>query len=231
MGIGTASWFSTADNSALKLTCGPSDPCLLVVKVDTVDGGSLYDASTSLTFGDPDVFAGCAGGAAGAPVSGGADRMLTLWEDWTLGECQAGTDKASTIPPGPGEGDGVAAFAAGQADIAYTAAGYDAPGFGVPVKRPAVATPLALNAVVLAAAGGSFPTGDPSWPEGLKKPYEEVRLTRAEVATLLGQGQFDLQGPTARPSSSGTPHWAGCTTPRRRPPRPWPCRRPAPCRW
>ena len=193
MGVGTAEWTSTADNSTLSLTCGPSDPCVLVVKVDTADGGALFDASTSLTFAEPDVFAGCAGGADGAPTSAGADRILTLWEDWTLGECQAGSDKASTIPPTPGEGDGVAAFAAGQADLAYTAAGYDAPGFSVAEKRPAVATPLALNAVVLAAAGGSFPTGDPSWPDGLKRPYTEVRLTRDEVATLLGQGQFDLQ--------------------------------------
>jgi ABC-type phosphate transport system substrate-binding protein len=196
VGIGTAGWNSTeAGAPKLSLTCGPSDPCALVVKASLASGTPVFDSSTTLTFKEPDPFAGCAGGAEGAPTSAGADRMLEMWSSWTLAQCQAGTDAASTVAPTPGEGTGVAAFAAGQVDLAYAAAGYAAPGFltSDATRRPAVATPLALNAVVLAAAGGSFPTGDPEWPEGLKRPYTEVRLTRDEVATLLGKSQFDLQ--------------------------------------
>jgi hypothetical protein len=57
-----------------------------------------------------------------------------------------------------------------------------------------VYTPLALNAVVIAAIGGQVTATDPNWPIGLPQPYTaDIKLTRAEAAALIAQGQAMLK--------------------------------------
>lgn len=196
-GVGTAEWTSTINGDRFSLTCNPANPCLLVVRASVPGTGGTqqyYDSSTTLTFQDSDPTASCGGPAPGALRSAGADRMLTAWREWTVAECTATSSSPGsvTLAPIPDEGVAVADFAKGDRDIVYTAAGPGEPGFTPTAKRATVATPVAVNAVVLAAAGGHFTADDPNWPAGLRRPYGDVRLTPQEIAVLLGQGQGHL---------------------------------------
>ena len=198
---GTAEWTSTITSERFSLTCDPTHPCLLVVRaqVRTTSGSvvSYFDTSTTLSYQDSDPTASCGGAAPGALRSAGAERMLPAWREWTLADCNAhpANGGAVTLSPVPDEGVAVTDFAADQRDIVYAAAGQGEPGFTASTPRATVATPVAVNAVVLAAAGGSFPDNDPSWPAGLRKPYSDIKLTAPEIAILLGQGQsfLDIQ--------------------------------------
>ena len=63
----------------------------------------------------------------------------------------------------------------GRQDVAYSAAGYRPfKGLDPDPERDAVYTPVALNAVVIAAMGGQLVSDDPQWPVGLPKPYSRA---------------------------------------------------------
>jgi len=199
VGTGVAEWSPGFGLPNATLDCGPGAPCLLMVRVPaSVGGGAVTDhvAAVELAFATPDPNAGCGGRDPAAVASAGSDRTQDLWARSTLAQCQtAGSAGASTQFAPRGEGDGLAAFSDGLIDLAYTAAGYrPVRGLDVSPQRPAVYTPVALNAVVIATmGGGQVITDDPAWPVGKPRPYAPpIRLTADEVATLIGQGQFFL---------------------------------------
>jgi hypothetical protein len=198
VGIGTQTWTSQADDhSAQTISCGPESPCDLVVEVRNGTTGVWNPYVTKLSFKDTDPIAGCGGPATGILVSGGSDRMQDAWIGWTLDHChQDGQQGAASRAVFNGEGTAVNAFATNKVDFAYTAAGYgdevallDAANRDSP--RQAIAVPVGLNAAVLAVAGGRISGG------GVKLPYEDLRLTQEEVASLLSGG-----APTFIPSSA-----------------------------
>lgn len=196
-GVGTAEWTSTINSDRFSLTCNPTTPCLLVVRASVPGTGGTqqyFDSSTTLTYQDSDPSASCGGPAPGALRSAGADRMLSAWREWTVAECEAtpSSPGSATLALIPDEGLAVSDFAKGTRDVVYTAAGTGEPGFTPTTARATVATPVAVNAVVLAAAGGHFTANDPNWPAGLRRPYGDLRLTPQEIAVLLGQGQGHL---------------------------------------
>ena len=199
-GVGTAEWFVQQPAPAQhSLTCGPDNPCLLVVRViatPAAGGGTqtYFDSSTTLTYQEGDALASCGGAAPGAVRSAGADRMLGAWREWTVTHCSAdpASSGAATLAPIPDEGVAVDDFASGQRDVVYTSVGPGELGFTSATERDTVATPVAVNAVVLAAAGGHFIADDPNWPPTLRQPYGEIRLTPEEISVMLGQGQDKL---------------------------------------
>ena len=117
---------------------------------------------------------------------------------------------ASTSYAPAGEGEGLAGFAEREPGPRVYRRGVSADHGAQPLaERAAVYTPVALNAVVIAAMGGRIVSDDPQWPVGLPKPYSEpIRMTAAEAATLVGQGLLLLQ----HRQSSAPPSWRG--TPR-----------------
>ena len=196
VGVGVGEW-EVFGQPNFTLACGPGAPCLLVLQVGTTDsvGGPItrHFVTRELTFADPDPTRGCGGRNPAAVSTAASDRMQDIWARSTLAQCTSGgASGASTSFAPTGEGEGIAAFTAGTRDLVYTAAGYR-PFLGLDPapRRPAVYTPVALNAVVIAAIGGQLVNDDPQWPVGLAKPYSEpIRMTAAEAATLLGQGGF-----------------------------------------
>ena len=195
VGVGVAEWplgFGLGNGT---LECGPSAPCLLVVHLRQDGGGGATDhlVTQQISFGDTDPAGQCGGSNPAALRSGGSDRMLDVWSRLTVEHCTTGgsTGAATRLAP-DGEGQGIASFAEGDNDLAYTAAGYrQIQGLQVDNERDSVYVPVALNAVVLAAVGGQYEHNDPAWPIELAKPYSEpIRMTAAEAATLVGQGGF-----------------------------------------
>jgi len=199
-GVGTAEWTRFVDGATrtFTLTCDPANPCLLVAKFKvSVAGGPLTDVVTAveLHYGNGDPTTACGARDPDQVAGAGPDRMRPLWTQLTVAECRAAQSSAPTSFIGVGEGEGLKAFAAGNADLAYTASGYRAVvGLDAAPERPAVYTPIALNAVVIAAIGGQVNATDPNWPVGLPQPYsQDIRLTRAEAAALIAQGQAMLK--------------------------------------
>jgi hypothetical protein len=194
VGVGVAEWSPGFGLPNATLECGPAAPCLLVLRVATsVGGGPATDhfAIFDLTFTTPDPTAGCGSRNPAAVSTAGSDRMQALWARSTLAQCSSGASSGASTSFAPtGEGEGLAAFASGSRDLVYTAAGYrPISGLDPAPQRTPVYTPMALNAVVIAAMGGQLVNDDPQWPLGLPKPYAEpIRMTAAEAATLVGQG-------------------------------------------
>jgi hypothetical protein len=194
VGIGST---TTADGTGT-VECGPADPCRVVVTYTYAEAGRFDtggpEASTVLTFRDEtNATPGCAGAATGAVRSVGSERLSDAWKDWTIASC-VGRGPGALAPTTSALSDergGLEDFAAGGADLVYSAVGYPSAVAG-PAERGYVATPLALNAVVL-AVGGGHPTLTPDvWPRGVSQPFNDVKLTIAEVATLVGQSYFAL---------------------------------------
>jgi len=200
VGTGVGEWDGYVENvgpTVFTLECGAAVPCTLLVRVSgSVNGGPFADhfVSVDLTFGSGDPTAGCGSQISGAISSAGSDRLQGQWVDWTLEQCgEVGGVSTSFAPTG--EGEGLNAFTSGARDLAFTAAG-DRPVAGLQPaqQRSAVYTPVAVNAVVVAAIGGELTSADPTWPVGMPRPYgQPVRLKAGEVATLLGRGQFTLE--------------------------------------
>jgi hypothetical protein len=194
VGVGIAEWSPGFGLPNATLECGPAAPCLLVVRVATsVAGAPATDnfATFELTFTTPDPTAGCGSRNPAAISTAGSDRMQAMWARSTLAQCTSGASLGASTSFAPtGEGEGLAAFAVGGRDLVYTAAGYrPIGGLDPSPQRSPVYTPVALNAVVIAAMGGQLVNDDPQWPVGLPKPYAEpIRMTAAEAATLVGQG-------------------------------------------
>ena len=207
MGVGAAQW--PADAGTASLTCDATHPCRLVVPYAYVEGGVsriVVDSSTLLTFADEQQISlgGCAGIADGAPRSVGTSRLADLWVAWTRERCRAagpGT-LAETASVLGDERGGLEAFASGDADLVYSSVGYpfgpgsdtQPPGrlYTPPTRRPYIATPVALNAPVIAVFGG-HPTLTPDvWPALVPQPFTDLRLTIDEAAALFGQGPFGI---------------------------------------
>jgi len=199
IGAGTAKW--TVGGKAITLTCDGDNSCDLVVELLVSQGATTrwQPFKQRLTYAGNDPFAGCGGPAAGVLNTGASDRMTDSWVSWTVAECtQPGRKGAAGRSSFAGEAEAVQRFAAGTLDLAYTGGGYDddvrlappdagSPGAG---RRAAVAVPTAVNAAVLAVAGG-----DPS--SGVQVPYDDIKLTIAEVARLVSGGTigFDKSEP------------------------------------
>jgi sortase A len=181
VGVGTVAIGAGTDS----LTCDQDHPCSLVVQLSL--SGSQFGFSTiPLTFVNDEVDAACGGPAAGILSSGGSDQMQDAWAQWSKDACQKpGAAGAISRALFPGEGTAVQSFAGGNLDLVYTAAGYNPTvglAAGVPSERNAVATPVALNAAVVAVGGGYIT------PSGAKAPYPEIKMKASEVAALFGGG-------------------------------------------
>jgi sortase A len=183
VGVGVAEWQAT-DGPPSRLTCDPTHDCALVVQVERPSGFTYV--VIPIAFLDADPVAGCGGAAPGAITSGGSDRMSDAYGAWTRVSCSAeGATGAPTTGSFPSEGEALENYSKGALDLAYTAAGYNEDvGLHTTTTTPreSVATPLALNAAVIAVGGGTTQlTGD-------KAPYQGIKLTPAEVAAIFGGG-------------------------------------------
>ena len=161
-----------------KVTCDPTHPCTFAVAVyvhfktpatvapGTLHGGATYFLKTGVTFKPTTVNVACGGAATGQFTSAGPDSLGQMATTWAVDACQAkvGGGKALTRVETSSGSDQLAlcAFAAGKADLAYSAVGYGTASSpfnpanctgkvgGPQPDRPYVAVPVALNAVVLA---------------------------------------------------------------------------------
>jgi hypothetical protein len=184
VGTGTISW--PLDAPTTTLTCDADHPCTLVVQLSTNDGWVPWTTPLSYRVDDP--IAGCGGPATGVVSSGGSDRISDAWVAWTLAECkEPGRKGAAARASFAGEGPALASYSSGGLDLSFTAAGYDSavgllPKTDPPPARPSVAVPLALNATVLAVAGGVRDA------DSQKLPFQSVKFTLEEAAALIGGG-------------------------------------------
>ncbi len=220
VGVGTVGWPLSAPT--FSLTCDENNPCALVALVRaSIDGGPLVDVATTvgLSYATDSPLASCRP-ADGAFTSAGSDRMQRWWTELSVADCGSSGQVASNFAP-LGEGEALAGFASGARDVAYTAAGHrpEVASFNPPTARPAVYTPVSLNAVVIAVVGGNPLYQAPDWPVGLPRPYQDIRLTAAEAAALIGrhQTQFDtLHNAAVRGRNPELPpgelYWLGDTT-------------------
>lgn len=190
VGDGVTTWKEDSGTDQT-LTCGPDNPCALVIELAVSAGGDdVWQPSVfKITYAKDDPFAGCGGPAAGVLNSGGSDRMIDAWVAWTKAECQKpGRTGAASRASFVGEGDGMKSYTAGDFDFAYSAGGYDADvGFVPPdpslpsTPRNTVAIPVALNATIFAVAGGQNISGH-------NVPFKTIKLKADELATMFGGG-------------------------------------------
>ncbi len=200
VGVGSTTWRGQSGDQTL--ACGPDRPCRLVIMYRYRDAGGPQqfglEASTLLTYLDPEGSAtpGCAGAEVGSVRSVGTERMRDAWAVWTRASCEArgAGALAPTLSALSDERSGLDDFAAGGADLVYSATGYPSPLAEPSVARSYIATPVALNAVVLAVAGGHDTLTPDLWPRTLPQPFSDVKLTIGEVAALIGQSPFVLSG-------------------------------------
>jgi hypothetical protein len=189
MGTGTTQWGPAGDPDQFSLTCDPANPCRLVIEIPVEGRGRFIDASTLLTFADDSPIGACGGSDPDALNAGGPDRMLGTWINWTRSQCVASGSQASTLAVLTGEGDGHESFARGQADLSYSAVGPHFPGSTPEEPRASVSVPVGLNAAVIGVLGG-YGTRDADWPDGVPRPFTDVKVTIAEMASLFGAGPF-----------------------------------------
>ena len=191
VGAGKIQWTQIGGGEQ-SLTCGPQDPCALVVEARGGKDGTWTAVPVQLNFKEDDPIAGCGGPADGILLSGGSDRMSDAWVGWTLDDCkQEGRHGGTSRLVPTGEGPAVSSFANGSLDMVYTAAGYgDEVGLldeTVEHPRQAIAVPVAINAAVLGVFGGRRNE------TGVKVPYDDLRLSLEEVAGLLSAGSQGIQ--------------------------------------
>jgi sortase A len=216
VGVGVANW--STPGGPQTLTCDPSNPCALVVRL-RVDGVYTF-WTTKLTFTDADPIKACGGTAPGALNTGGSDELVDAWSTWTRQFCAASGTAAPTRAAFSGESSALSAFSSGDYDIAYSGAGYDStvgladPSLGT---RGFVAVPVALNAAVVATGGGYRQVVD-GLPIGDKAPYAQSDLRARDAATLLGGGIRQFQRTdlpyssevlALNPTLRGIPYWTG----------------------
>lgn len=209
-GAGVVNWKDgTTDRT---LTCDADHPCALVVEllVGTGSGQHWQPYPITLTYAKDDPFAGCGGPATGVVESGGSDRMVDAWVQWTRQECgRSGRSGAATRASFVGEGDAVDSFRAGSIDLAYSSGGFDtAMGLASPpdpsqptADRASVAVPLAVNAAVIGVAGGQRVSNH-------DVPFRDIKLTTAESAGLLSGGLLGI-GPYEDAIKARNPELSG----------------------
>ena len=190
VGIGVVSW---TDNTgqARTLTCGPSDPCDLVVELygGPQDGSSApiwVPFVRQLTYADSDPLTTCGGPAAGALSTGGSDALVDAWTLWTLDQCKKpGQTGAATRASFVGEGQAMQEYDSGLLDLAYTSAGAN-PAVGLDptgTARTSVAVPVGIGAVTLGVGNGYG-------SEGRKVPFPTISMTADEAAMVVGSGSY-----------------------------------------
>jgi hypothetical protein len=180
-GVGNATKTAPALGTTHSWTCGPGHPCKLPIVIVPPDGDAVFDVSTSLTYRDDDPTAGCGGKAADQVASSAPDRLTEQWVSWAVGEC--GDHGLTTSASFENDGRSLGEFADGSVDLAYTAVAPGTPGFGE-AGRAAVATPVALNATVIAAAG-FVPSASSVPGQRIWRHITDVKMTEAEATSLL----------------------------------------------
>lgn len=212
VGTGRVEWGPATDPKQFSLSCDAANPCRLVVQVQTSTGTSVIDASTILTFSDSSPQGACGGAAAGVLSSAGPDRFIDTWARWTRTQCEAQGTKASSNAVLAGEGAGLESFAAGQADLAYSATGPAIPGRDLTAApRASVSVPVGLNAVVIGMLGG-YASDAADWPSGIPRTFSDVDLTADELAQLFGQGVFGFNPQAGDPTLSRNPQLAAAVS-------------------
>jgi hypothetical protein len=197
VGVGTVNWSGSDGDQTM--TCDETTPCSLVVETRGKDDAGDYrwiPFVSELTYQVTDPISGCGGKAADFLAAASSDRMIDSWVRWALEQCHlpGAQTGAATVQSFVEESLAMESFSLGNADIAYSAVGYDSKlGFGLGtaaepiVMRDYVAVPVALNAMVL-AVGNGVPSG------GRKVPYTNVKMTVDEVTHLLAGGPSALFG-------------------------------------
>jgi hypothetical protein len=180
-GVGTAEKDSPALGTSHRWTCDETSPCRVALEITPETGNAVFDTSIALTYRDDDATAGCGGPADGQIISAAPDRLTEAWVAWTIGEC--GDDGTATSASFTNDGAALGQFASGSVDLAYSGVPVGTAGFGE-ATRPAVHTPVALNATVLAVAG-FHPTASSVPETPLWKPIDDVRMSTAELNALL----------------------------------------------
>ncbi len=201
VGAGVTAWDTPAGSKTI--ACGPSDACLLVVKL--LIGSATRFWTQPLTFLDADPLASCGGVENGVVATAGSDEMSDAWAAWTRDFCAANGTAAPTRAAFPGEGEGLvgvgglAGFTTTDPDddsyaydLVYTGSGYNDAAkllgnLDASKRRAAVAIPVAINAAVLAVGGGYLPLVD-GQAIGDKTPYPELQVKTAEAAAMLSGG-------------------------------------------
>ncbi len=195
VGSGRVVWENGGQN--YDLSCDGGHPCALVVQVRGTGPGqptTWIPTIFELSYRSSDPLAGCGGAAAGALKSQGSERIEESWIHWTRSSCQRpGATGALTSAIFPGDGRALTDYVSGRADVTYTSLGFtegtgfiDAGVSGGATERPSIATPLAVNATVIAVANW-YPG-----PSGRKLPYSDIKLTADEAAALIGGGPYGV---------------------------------------
>jgi len=180
-GVGSATKTSPARGTTHTWQCDVASPCRLSLVISEPGQPAIFDVSTLLTYRSDDPTAGCGGPAPDRFASVAPDRLTEQWIAWSVGDC--GSRGLATTAAFENDGASLAQFDAGSVDLAYGATAPGTPGFDSD-PRPSVATPVALNAVVLAVAG--YYPSDSSVPSTrLWRHIDQVKMTTTEVASLL----------------------------------------------
>ena len=180
-GVGSATKTAPALGTTHDWRCDATSHCLLPLVINPPNGDATFDISTVLSYRDDDPTAGCGGPAADQVASSAPDRLTEQWVSWTVGEC-AGKG-LTTSASFESDGRALGEFADGSVDLAYSAVAPGSPGFGA-TTRPAVATPVAVNAAVLGVAG-FYPAASSVPGSRLWKHVDDVKMSQAEVTALL----------------------------------------------
>lgn len=192
-GTGAATKTAPALGTTHSWRCDATSSCKLPLVISPPNGDATFDVSTMLTYRDDDPTAGCGGNAADQVSSSAPDRLTEQWVAWTVAEC-AGRG-LSTSASFENDGRALGEFEDGTVDLAYSAVAPGTAGFGAGT-RSAVATPVAVNATVLAVAG-FYPSASSVPGTKLWKHVDDVKISRDELTALLS-GHLgldeDLQG-------------------------------------
>ncbi len=180
-GVGAAEKESPALGTSHRWRCDATSPCRLALQVTPEVGNAVFDTSVVLTYREDDAAARCGGAAPDQFATAAPDRLTEAWVAWTVGQCSGqGTATTSSFT---NDGGSLGQFASGSVDLAYAGVPAGTDGFGE-APRPAVHTPVGLNATVLAVAGfrptASSVPGVPLW-----RPIDDVRMSTAELNALL----------------------------------------------
>ncbi|WP_426573673.1 hypothetical protein [Aquihabitans sp. McL0605] len=180
-GAGAATKTSPALGTTHSWTCDTTSACKLPLVIHFPGTASAFDVSTLLTYRTDDLTSSCLGTRADEVGSSAPDRLTEQWAAWTVDHC-GGQPKATSASF---ENDGRAdtEFTDGAVDLAYSAVPPGTPGFA-PATRPAVATPVALNATVIAAAG-YYPSTSSVPGVKLWRRVDHVDMSYQEAAALL----------------------------------------------
>ena len=186
-GIGNATKTAPALGTTHDWKCDATSSCLLSLVITPPQGDATFDTSTVLTYRDDDPTAGCGGPAKDQFRTAAPDRLTEQWVSWTVGAC--GDQGLPTTATFTNDGAAISQLEAGSVDLAYAGVGPAATGGDA--TRKVVATPIALNATVLAVAG--FTPAPSSVPgASLWHHIGQLKMSEAEAAALLS-GNLGLE--------------------------------------